>query len=372
MKKRILKLTVALVLTVVTVLGLASCTGGNATLPDADSANGSIENTAISWSYDEDTRTLKINGEGAIPNSAASTDVWWYEVRHSVKKVEMSDRITEVGDYAFYYFPLLESINVSPATTRLGKYAFAFCSALKSIEIPDAVGSVGEGCFEACTSLESVFLSANVTSLGARAFARCPSLKEAVIMAQLTSLEAETFKGCKSLESLVFSKAVEGMTVADSAFAEAGKSFANAVFTESTTGEVKLTVKYVFEDGSEAAKTFEKTFKRGASYSEVSPTIDGYTADKLTVSGNIGTDTTETVTYRAIVTEEASTEAETQAPESAPVTDENDEIGVGTIITIVIFVVVIGAIIVLAVLMMRSDKKQSNAKGTGKNNSRKK
>ena len=57
-----------------------------------------------------------------------------------------------------------------------------------------------------------------------------------------------------------------------------------------------LTVKYVYENGEEAAPTYEETVTDGA-YEVDSPIIDGYEPDHYTVSDKIDKDTEITVTY---------------------------------------------------------------------------
>ncbi len=364
MKKRILKLSVAVAVMLGALLCLVSCTGGSATLPDADSASGVIAGTAISWSYSADNQTLTLTGSGEIPDSATPADVAWYSARHSIKKIEMPEGITKIGDYAFYYCPVLEQINIPSTVTQLGKLSFAFCSSLKTIEIPEGTVSIGDSCFEACSALEKVFVPASVTSIGARAFAHCSALKEAVVMAQIGELREWTFMGCTALEVLELHDTAKSITVAANAFENAKTNFDGAIFTLSVDGAVTLTVRYVYEDGSEAAPSAVSTHSRGESYSVVSPAIEGYTADKLTVSGEITSDTTETVTYKAVAVESETEVAAPAETEAAP-EEENDGVGVGDIIAIVILAVVIGAIVVLAVIMIRSDKK-ANGKGTSK------
>ncbi len=364
MKKRIFKLILALVIILGAALGLVSC-GGTSTLPDAESASGSIANTSISWSYDADTKILTLTGTGDIPDTDSPNDIWWYSVRHSVKRIEIPEGITAIGSHAFYYCPQLETVNMPESVSRFGKLAFAFCSSLKSIEIPDGVVSIGEGCFEACAALETIYIPVSVNTMGARVFAHCSSLREAIVMAQIDELADWSFKGCTALDSVVFSEAVrDTVNVSANAFESAKKDFSGADFTASVTGEVTLTVKYVYEDGSEAAPDALFTYKRGESYSIVSPTLEGYTASKLTVTGDATSDLVETVTYNAVSTEtEAVTEAET---ESVQTQEDKDGIGVGGIVAIIIFAVVIAAIVVLAVIMLRSDKKQNGGKGAPK------
>ena len=62
----------------------------------------------------------------------------------------------------------------------------------------------------------------------------------------------------------------------------------------------RLTILYVYENGTSAAATYTGDYDYGASYSVTSPTISGYTPDKATVRGTMGAaNTTVTVTYKS-------------------------------------------------------------------------
>ena len=374
MKKRIIKVAVAVALIFSLVLTFASCATTTAKLPDAKSANGTVEGTSIIWSYDKDTKTLSITGTGAIPNFENSEKVSWYSARHSIEKIKISEGITAIGDYAFYYSPKLTEVTIPSTTLTIGKLSFAFCFSLKSVVLPDGLTSLGDGCFEACTALEGIFVPAAVTSMGERVFMSCTSLKDAIIMAQLGEIKALSFKSCKSLTTLCFNTSVQGKPVAANAFEDASKSFDTAEFTESMSGNVTLTVKYLYADGSEAAPALSQEYAHGQSYSVVSPAITGYTASQLTVSGVISSysPVEVTVTYTSDTVE---TEAETTVDTQAPADGEDDEVNAGTIIAVVILVIVIAGVAVVAVFMMRADKndgkggvRKNNADSSKKNN----
>ena len=65
-----------------------------------------------------------------------------------------------------------------------------------------------------------------------------------------------------------------------------------------TINNYTLTINYKYADGSEAAETYSQSYDFAAAYSIVSPTINGYTADILTVSGTMpANDLTVDVTY---------------------------------------------------------------------------
>lgn len=367
MKKKILRTIAVLMLIFVMITTFSSCTTTQK-LPDAESASGKIEGTEIVWNYDKSSKVLEISGNGAIPNYDSADKVPWYSARHSVKEVKLGSGITEIGSRAFYYFPALESISIPATVTRLGDLALAFCSSLKSITLADGLTAIGASCFEGCSKLEGVFVPFSVKSIGERAFLSCGALKDVVIMAQITELKADTFKNCKSLATLCFNEVAKNITVSDSAFDGAAKNFGAAEFIASTTGAAKLTIKYVFEDNTEAFPTHTEELERGASYSVVSPTKEGYTASVLTVTGVADFNTEVTVTYKQNAVD---------APEEeTPDKDEEDkkDTSTGTIIAIVILLVVIAGVVVLAVVMMRSDKKVgvTGKKPTDNKNNKKK
>ena len=65
-----------------------------------------------------------------------------------------------------------------------------------------------------------------------------------------------------------------------------------------TKNSYKLKINYKYEDGREAAKSHEETLPYQSGYSVTSPVIEGYTADKLVVSGKMPAgNVEETVTY---------------------------------------------------------------------------
>ena len=122
----------------------------------------------------------------------------------------------------------------------------------------------------------------------------------------------------------------------------------------------------LYEDETEAAETFNKSYEFGEDYSVVSPTIEGYTADELSIGGYAdGYDVEKTVTY-------------TKNPEVVEETEEEEEpFTAKDAVPIIILVVLLVGIAVAAVLIIRSQKK-AEAKGTTvrkndpKNNKKKK
>lgn len=384
MKKRIITAVLAALLIVSFVLGMTAC--GNTSANDAEAvAITLVEGTQISWEYKADSKTLVISGTGDIPGNDDTTLIPWYSVRHSVETVEITATgVSAIGNNAFYYMPNLKSIKLPDGVKTLGKGAFAFCSSLEAIDLPVGLESIGDSCFEACTSLKNIFVPAGVTNIGSRAFAHCAKLEQAYVMSTaLTELKDGTFMGCSKLGKLVMnvaSKNEDGtLKVAISGDPFKGGCATDAAKIEyivATTEQVTLTITY--DVPAEAPTPPEENpvvivGRIGTSYRVESPAIEGYTADKAVVEGMHTDDYAVTVTYKTIVEE---TEPVTEAPaETEPVEDEESdepESKIGYIIAIVIFVLVIAGIVVFAVFMIKSDKKNDKtAKKPDKKNGKK-
>ena len=385
MKKRIITAVIAAILILSSVLGMTAC--GNTSANDAEAVEKTVvEGTQISWEYKSDTKTLVISGTGAILDSEDSTQVPWYSVRHSVETVEITETgISAIGDYAFYNMAKLKNIKIPDTVTSIGKGAFAFCSSLEAIDLPVGLTSIGESCFEACTSLKNIFVPVGVTSIGSRAFALCAKLEKVeIVSTALTPLKDGTFMGCSSLNMLVMHESAKdeagNLKIEKDESGAEKDPFKNCsinkdtvTYVSSTTKDVTVTINYVRPDGTPIHESKEVTGIRGAKYSEASPAVEGYKADRAVVEGEFADNKTETVTYEPA---EVETEAVTEpVAETEPVDEgEGRPTGskVGYIIAIVIFALVIAGIVVFAVIMIKSDKKNDkNGKKTNKKSDKK-
>lgn len=360
-KKKFLKqITVAVTLVLALVFALTACGSSNS----ASSASGT-SGTSLTWNYDSSSKTLTVSGNGAMTAFTSSDAVEWKSVRTSAEKVVVENGVTNISDYAFYYFSALKSVSLPNTVTTIGKCSFAYCSSLEGITIPTVVSSIGESAFEGCSSIKAIFIPASVASIGARAFAYCPALTEAVIVGNITELPSLSFKNCTALSKLVFNNAITADKIAADAFEGCSVSFSNATFTESDTAAATLTIKYLYADGTQAAEPIVSSdLAYGSYYVHNSPAIDGYTADRLTVSGYVyGTDVEEIVTYTA------NAPADTQSLDTTDQSEPEKPVSnTSTIVAIVVLAVVLIGIGVAAFFIIRSDKK--NAQARGKNNNR--
>ncbi|MBO5415478.1 MAG: leucine-rich repeat protein [Clostridia bacterium] len=361
--KRIIKIASLAALCLMLALLAVSC-GSSA--PASDSGDCG---SGLTWSYDAETQTLSISGNGQMKDYENSTDAPWSGAKTHIKSLDIDLGVEKIGDKAFYGFTALETVSIPDSVIDIGDYSFAYCSAVTTVSLPDSLTTIGEGAFEGCSALTVAFVPSEVTSLGKNAFAFCPAITDAAILAN-TEIPEGIFFNCGKLDRLLLNAAITEDMVADTAFKGCEMSFEDAKFTESKTAAASITVKYVDGDGNEMSEAkVEEDIAYGDSYSIVSPAIDGYTADKLTVSGYLyGTDETVTVTYTA-----------DEVVETEPVEEEEEEekeVTPTTIIAIVVLGVVLVGIAVGAILLMRADKKnaakgQTVRKNDNKNNKKK-
>ena len=114
-------------------------------------------------------------------------------------KEYMENRITKVGQYAFYGCTALAKVDV-PNATKIETYAFSGCSALKSI---DAAGitEIGNYAFQKCVALAEVCFPL-VSDRIIYTFPDCTRLAKADFPC-VSSIGAETFARCTALTALI-------------------------------------------------------------------------------------------------------------------------------------------------------------------------
>ena len=124
---------------------------------------------------------------------------------HILKSVQIPDSVTNIGDYAFSRCTSLTSVIIPNSVTSIGDYAFNICESLASVNIPDSVQKIGAGAFSFCRSLTEITIPDSVQKIGAGAFAAC-GLTSIIIPASVKNIGPNVFNLCDRLQSIIVDK----------------------------------------------------------------------------------------------------------------------------------------------------------------------
>ncbi|MCC8130651.1 MAG: leucine-rich repeat domain-containing protein [Ruminococcus sp.] len=155
-----------------------------------------------------------------------------------VKSVVIQSGVTDIDDYAFYYYCTnLESVSIPDTVTTIGKASFDYCKSLTSITIPDSVETIGENAFGHCESLTSITIPGSVKTISKSAFYYCTSLATVTLGSSVETIGDSAFAGT-SLTSIVIPDSVT--TLGSYAFSEC------LSLTSATIGSGVTTLDYTF------------------------------------------------------------------------------------------------------------------------------
>lgn len=150
-----------------------------------------------------DDGTLVISGSGKMKEyDIHETKAPWYRNNNIIKKVQIQDGVTSIGDDAFYDCSDLTSVTIPSSVTNIGSGAFSGCSGLISVTIPNSVTSIGSSAFSGCSGLTSVTIPNSIKSIDYRAFYGCSGLTSVTIPNSVVSIGSDAFYGCSGLTSI--------------------------------------------------------------------------------------------------------------------------------------------------------------------------
>ncbi len=215
------------------------------------------------------------------------------------------------------------------AVTTISDEVFCRSNVIR-VEMPDTVTTIGEAAFAGCQRLERVTLSASLNSVHTRAFADCPALTELRCSGTLSTLtvggENDAFHAARPYVHPVDLQIVHsfedgrsaGKTASISCYVgdyyeiapleivghEADTSQLTGICEGASRisviyriGTYHLSIRYLYPDGKEAHPSFEGDFVFGESYSVATPKIDGYSADRTLIEGNMPGEHTQLTVY---------------------------------------------------------------------------
>ena len=136
-----------------------------------------------------------------IANSVTSISDAFTEC-HALKKITLSERLTEITQYAFYKCTALKSIKIPKGVTEISDNSFQYCSSLKEVFIPDSVTNIDRFAFKGCSELLNVTVPGSVKTVRAYAFEDCRALKSVTFKSGVESISIDAFYKCTALENL--------------------------------------------------------------------------------------------------------------------------------------------------------------------------
>lgn len=203
--KNTLKRALAIVLTLITVMGASFSAGAYA------------ENMLINdiGSFNEETGVFTVTHD--IPDLRTPRSSEWFTIRDSIKSVVIENGVANVGNYAFNSCLYLESISFPATLERIGEKAFSNAGKNSSealeIDLPGSLTSVGMGAF-AGSNIKSITIPGRVTYVGQNAFGHS-AVESLEIISSNTSIYNTAFVGCENLKTV---KLPEGIMIDRTAF----------------------------------------------------------------------------------------------------------------------------------------------------------
>ena len=344
------------VLLLLSMLMLSGCGGSSSSVKAPDTDAGSC-GTGVEYEFNGTLSRLTIKGSGDMADYKSPDEVPWAEYAPAIEKIVISESITSIGDYAFYYCTAVEKVNIeAKALTSIGSYAFWMNRMLAEIEIPATVTEIGAYAFAYCSSLTSASTE-KLGTLGTGAFMGCTALEVASLGGTITAIPEKAFMNCAALKTVAYPETVGALD--EKSFVNANPDAEKTVIKSSAT----LTIEYVDADGKALAETYNAVLDKGAEYSVPTPAVEGYTipAGKETISGTMpGADVALKVIYTKAAANTGTSDDETAAPSvgtDGTGSDADKEPEEETpVIFLVLLVVIVVAIVIGAVLLMRSGK----------------
>ncbi len=190
-----------------------------ASLSVKDNPSGTCGN-GIKWEIKNGV--LYISGKGDITSYASASKTPWSDGTKNaqITRIELSNGITGIGNYAFAGIRNVDTIVIPNTLTKIGNYAFSG-SSIKIVSIPSSVKTISKGAFAECKGLIEVTLGSGLTAIGESAFEGCTSLEKITIPGKVKTIGSKAFKKCTALDTVKLSDGIS--EIGTEAFYECSK-----------------------------------------------------------------------------------------------------------------------------------------------------
>lgn len=244
------------------------------------------------YSYNQNTKTLTIAGAGVMTDGFVLSEPFIGEttynflsgspdkpyIAQSVEHIIIGNKVTKIGDYAFYGCKNLKSVKIGNSLTEIGKKAFASCTSLTSVTFGKKNFKIDASAFENCTKLKTLGNSSYIVGIGTKVFSGCKSLTSFKIGKNLKKISTYPFYNCSKLKKFTISSSNKYFTVKNSNLvSKDGKTLVSVCYGASSTCKIpekvkKIDVGVLLDTGVKAfsVEKGNKSFKaiKGALYSK--------------------------------------------------------------------------------------------------------
>lgn len=141
---------------------------------------------------------LSVDFVGIVDGGGGGTDAEDGIIERTVDEYT-NDRVTKVGDYAFYGCTALTEISF-PSVTGIGDHAFYGCDSMVTVSFP-VTGVIYSNAFDGCVALTEISFPV-AESIGNYAFNGCNKLTTANFPA-VVSIYLNAFRGCSTMTALI-------------------------------------------------------------------------------------------------------------------------------------------------------------------------
>lgn len=121
----------------------------------AHAASGGTCGENLTWTLDEVSGVLTIEGSGAMDNYESDLAPW-YDMRDFITAVEISEGMTSIGARAFIHCSGITKVTIPDSVTVIGRFAFQDCDCLAAVTIPANVECIEDQAFSGCASLTEI------------------------------------------------------------------------------------------------------------------------------------------------------------------------------------------------------------------------
>ena len=150
----------------------------------------------VNWVLD-DNGTMTISGTGDMTNFEGEFMPW--KQAKTVKKLVVEEGVTSIGDRAFEFFSNLKKVDLADSITYIGESAFSN-NAIEEITLPKNLKTIRSRAFCA-TPIKSIKLPSKLEKIGFMAFTGT-DLKTITIPASVKELEVDEYSPFSSMELL--------------------------------------------------------------------------------------------------------------------------------------------------------------------------